>query len=174
MSAWDSVKNVIGTVAPTIAKALGGPLAGQAVTAITEALGLGPSEEDKAIAAIAANPDALLKLKQAEFDFKKTLVEAGIKIDELDVQDRGSARDLAQKKNMTPQVTLSLAYTVGYFSILWGLISGHYVPPEASAKLVDTLVAMLAAPQLQIFNFWFGSSHSSQQKDADIAAIARG
>jgi len=36
---WDEVKGVIGTFAPTIATALGGPLAGGAVKVLTGALG---------------------------------------------------------------------------------------------------------------------------------------
>src|SRR5262245_37607253 len=126
MSAWASVKKVIGTVAPGLATALGGPLAGQAASIITSALGLGRSADETAIAAISQNPDALLKLKLAEIDFQKFLTESGIKLEELDVQDRASARLLATARGMWPQVALSMLYSTGYFGVLIGLLSGVF------------------------------------------------
>lgn len=172
-SAWEKITGVIATVAPGLATALGGPLAGQAVGAITSCLGLGPNEEEQAIKALSTSPDALLKLKLAEIDFQKFLQESGIKLEELDVTDRASARDLAKTKTISPQVTLSIIYTLGYFGLLFGLASGALTVPTDAKTLVDSLLTMLAAPQLQILNFWFGSSHGSQSKDAHIAELTK-
>ena len=56
MADW---KSIVGTVAPAIATALGGPLAGLGVSAIGKALGLGDgaSKEDVAQAVLKATPE---------------------------------------------------------------------------------------------------------------------
>lgn len=173
MSAWDSVKKVIGTVAPGLATALGGPLAGQAVSVITAALGLGPSEEEKAIQILQQSPDALLKLKLAEIDFQKFLKDAGIRTQELDTKDRDSARILAAAKGMFPQVTLSIVYTVGYFTMVFGMMTGSLHIPSASGEqaLFAGIVGVMTGAQVQILNFWFGSSSGSANKDKTIAGL---
>jgi hypothetical protein len=171
LSAWDKVKGIIGTVAPGLATGLGGPLAGAAVSFITQALGMKPDEEDQAIAALQNNPEAILKLKLAEIDYQKFLKEGDIKLTELDVKDRESARALAIAKGLFPQVSLSMVYTVGYFSLVFGLLSGWLDLPDGTTvqNLMNTLVAMMTGAQLQIMNFWFGSSSGSQAKDHKLA-----
>ena len=59
---------VLGAIAPTIATALGGPLAGAAVGILSKAL-LGRddgTEEELAPLVASASPDILLKIKEAE------------------------------------------------------------------------------------------------------------
>lgn len=69
---WGGVASVIGTVAPTIATAFGGPLAETTVSAALKATGI----TDPATAADtikSGDPKVLLKLKVAELEFQKTL-----------------------------------------------------------------------------------------------------
>jgi len=81
----DQLLNLVRTVAPSIASAVGGPLAGMATRAISDALLGKPdgTEQELAEAAAKATPEQLLALKQAEQDF-------AIKMRELDI-------DLEQK-----------------------------------------------------------------------------
>lgn len=169
-SGWDKVKGVIATVAPGLATALGGPLAGQAVAVITAALGLGPNEDEKAIQILSQSPDALLKLKLAELEFRRYMTEAGVKLEELDVQDRASARLLASARGMWPQVALSLLYSLGYFGVLIGLLSGHFHVYQEGHDLLLGLVGALSAGQVQVLNFWFGSTSGGARKDELLAA----
>ncbi len=173
-SNWDKVKGVIATVAPGLATALGGPLAGQAVAVITNALGLGPNEEEKAIQVLQQSPDALLKLKLAEIEFQRFLVESGIKLEEFDVQDRASARLMAQAKGMGPQIILGAAYTLGYFAMVFGMMSGHLIIPSGAGEqaLFAGIVGVMTGAQVQILNFFFGSSSGSQSKDKTIASLS--
>lgn len=71
---FDTIKNVIGTVAPVLATALGGPFAGAAVSAIGKAIGLGESATaQQVIDKIQNQPltsDQLLALKQEDNNFK--------------------------------------------------------------------------------------------------------
>ena len=65
---FDLIKNVVGSLAPTLGSALGGPLGGQAASVVAQVLGCKP--EPKAIneAVSAATPEQLLELKKAEQD----------------------------------------------------------------------------------------------------------
>ena len=162
MSDW---KKTLAAVAPTLATALGGPLAGAATQAIGAAL-LGKDrvfDEDMISQAITgANPNQLVDLKKADNDFK-------LKTKELNIDDRKSARKLAVDTSILPQVLLSTIYTVGYFMLMFELISGGItIAPEMAAPF-NILLGIMTAAQAQIMNFWFGSSSGSKEKTSKLA-----
>jgi hypothetical protein len=109
---------LIGSVAPTIATALGGPLAGMATSAISKAvLGKATGTQDEIVAVLekSNNPDILLKLKEAELAFATKMKELDIDVAKIDAEDRASARQREiAKKDWMPKA-LALLYTVGYF-----------------------------------------------------------
>ena len=158
-------KEILGGVAPVIAGSLGGPFAGAATKFLAGKL-LGkedadPSELESAI--LGASPDQLAQIREIDNDFKGKMAELGFKTEELHVRDRGSARDLA-KIDMRPQVILSTLYTVGYVVVLWSFMTGQVdIAASVKAEFNMVLGAMTAA-QIQILNFWFGSSHGSKSK----------
>lgn len=156
------------TVAPTLATAVGGPLAGLAVKVAADAIGGDVTEESLQEAVLSGSPDVLLKLKQADYDFNIKLKELGITKDQLAVEDRKSARELA-KKNMTPQVILSAIYTIGYMAVLWQFVTGEVVVPVQSQAAFSIILGVLTAAQTQILNFWFGSSSGSKEKTTHLA-----
>ena len=167
-SKWDKVKGALATVAPGLATGLGGPLAGAAVTFITKALGLKENDEDGAIAALSTSPDALLKLKIAEIEYQKFRDELGIKEEALHQQDRASARALAIARGQIPQISLSVAYTVAYFGMIFGIMLGYLELPDRSS-LFSGLIGILTAAQTQIMNYFFGSSSGSAKKTEVMA-----
>ncbi len=156
MSDW---KSTLAAIAPGIATALGGPLAGMAVNVATSALGIEPTEAALEAAVTNGNPDALLKLKEAENRFK-------LEEKRLGVQDRDSARGLAKAKGVLPQVILSTVYTIGYFWLMKVLIVDGVEIAESVEPLVLGLIGVMSAAQVQIMNFWFGSSAGSKAKDS--------
>jgi hypothetical protein len=156
MSDW---KETLAAVAPALAMALGGPLAGAAVGVIGDQL-LGnksASIEDIAIAISGADPTQLLALKNANKQFA---------IDEkkLNVEDRKNARKFSMDTSILPQVILSIVYTVGYFSLMYGLFKGTLTIPDNIHDLAVSLIGIMTLAQGQILNFWFGSSSGSKQK----------
>ena len=154
-------KTIVSTVAPTMASALGGPFAGVAMNAICSALlGKEVTNADESVladAVLTANPTTLVKLKKADQDFK-------LKMHQLDVDDRKSARSLATAVGMMPQVMLSVIYTIGYFYLIYGLGSGDITIPENVNQQFTILLGIMTAAQAQIMNFWFGSSSGSKAK----------
>ena len=167
MSDW---KDVISSVAPTIATALGGPLAGTAVKFLAGALlDDEDAQEDDVIAAVlSASPDKLLELKASEHDFKVKMKSLDIDVEKLSVENTKSAREMA-KVNMWPQICLSTLFVSGYFVIVYLLITTSQDLTNSTMVIVGVITAAIP----QILNFWFGSSFGSKQKSEQINNIKK-
>lgn len=167
-------KTLLGQVAPTLATLAGGPLAGMAVKGLSGLLLGHPNgtEDEVAQALASATPEQFVAIKKLDDDFQVKMAELGIKPDELDVEDRASARQLAQARGIAPQVALSALFVVGYFGILACVLSGYARIPAEVHDLVVTLLGILGAGVAQVLNFWFGSTHGSQNKDAALTQAA--
>jgi len=162
MSDW---KDTLVAIAPTLASALGGPLAGLAVGLATKALGKTEGSESDLAAAIATgDPEVLVKLKEVETQFKLELKRLDVELDKVNATDRDSARKLAISRGLQPQVVLSTIYTVGFVWLLWALFAGEAEVPKEHLGLANVLIGMLGAGQTQILNFFFGSSSGSKEK----------
>ena len=77
------IGGLLGQIAPTIATAIGGPVAGMAVKALAGALGLSQdaSSDDVQTALMNATPEQLAAVKKIDADFK-------VQMKELDIEDR--------------------------------------------------------------------------------------
>ena len=151
-------------IAPTIATCLGGPLAGLAVTAISKALGVDEDKVQDTIDQGKLNADQIASLKQAEIDLQKSAQELGLNFEQLAVQDRASDRDLQKETKSVVPPLLSVLVTIGFFGILIGLMSGKIVTSDALMLMLGSLGTAWTG----IIAFYFGSSASSQAKDAMI------
>lgn len=169
-------KAVVGQVAPALAGMFGGPLAATAVGALSQALlGKPDGTPDEVAAAIGnAPPEILLKIREAEASLRGHLASAGVKLEDIAGQDRASARDLAKTTGLLPQIILSAVFVIGYFALVGALvIKGIQIATELYDVFL-VLIGVMTAAVPQILNFWFGSSRSSQAKDAVIGRIAGG
>ena len=148
-------------IAPSIATALGGPLAGLAVTAISKALGINEKDVQSTIESGKLSADQLASLKKAEIELKAKAQELGLNFEKLATEDRKSARDLqATTRSVVPPI-LAMVVTIGFFGILFALMIGY-------AKKSDELMIMLGSlgtAWTGIIGFYFGSSSGSQEKD---------
>jgi hypothetical protein len=149
-------------VAPTIATALGGPLAGLAVTAIAKVIGVDEKDVQNTIDSGKMSADQIAQLKLAEIEFQKSTQELGLNFESLAVDDRKSARDMqSETKSFVPPL-LAILVTIGFFGILYALMTGF-------AQKSDELMIMLGSlgtAWTGIIGFYFGSSNGSQAKDA--------
>lgn len=171
-------KKIVGAVAPTLATALGGPLAGAAVRTIaTQVLGKPEATEEEVEAAIvAADPQILLKLREVDLEFKKAMIDAGIKLEELAAVDRASARDREVKTgdHWTPRILASVVVG-GFLACVYAVLSGYVqgMKDPMVAGLVGTLIGYTSAKADQVVSYYFGSSASSKAKDETISHIAK-
>jgi hypothetical protein len=165
------IKKLIGTVAPTLANALGGPLAGVAAGAIANALGLS-DKSDEALETALANvkPEDLLKLKQAEQQFKLEMKKLELRPEELEVEDRAGARVAyaATKDGLLPWLAVLVVGT--FCAVTSAILFGAM---KVEAVVGGTLIGYLSAKAEQVLSFYFGSTKASRGKDQALAdAIA--
>lgn len=159
---------LIGSVAPTIATALGGPVAGLAVKAISGALfGHEGASKDDIMTAL-ANPtgDQLAALKKIDADFAVQMKALDIDLERIAAGDRASARDMQKEtKDWIPRA-LAVSVTIGFFAILLYMLV--YGLPTTGNEALLLLLGALQTAWGGIIAFYFGSSSGSQQKDKMI------
>jgi hypothetical protein len=170
-------KATLGTVAPTVATVLGGPLAGVAVGMIAKALGMGPgaTEQDLEQAVLGATPDTLLRLKEVENQFTLEMERLGVDVEKIHAGDRSSARELA-KTNMTPQIVLSFVFIGGYFAAIFALHGVLFQTAEINDQIIalfGALIGVFTRELSGIMQFWFGSSSGSTKKTDHIANMGK-
>ena len=154
--------NWLEQIAPGIATALGGPLAGLAVTAISKALGIDEKDVQNTIESGKLTSDQLASIKQAEIELQKQANELGLDFEKLATDDRKSAREMqVATKSYIPAI-LAIGVTVGFFGILVGLMTDNVTKSDALLLMLGSLGTAWTA----IVSFYFGSSaHSEKQTD---------
>lgn len=157
-----AIPDWLSAVAPTIATALGGPLAGLAVEAVSKTMGVKPSEVQQVISQGKMSADQIAALRQAELQLQSQAQEMGLDFAKVAAADRASARTMqTQVKSWVPP-TLSILITGGFFGILSGLMFGAVKPvPE-----LDIMLGSLGTAWISVVAFYFGSSSDSQRKTA--------
>ena len=167
----DLIKNfgsLIGSVAPTLATALGGPLAGMATKALSQAL-LGNedgSDDDIQAALRTASPEQLAVVKKIDADFRVQMKSLDIDLEALAVDDRKSARSMqTETRDFIPRL-LAVSVTVGFFAILIYMLV--YGLPTTGNEALLLLLGALQTAWGGIIAFYFGSSSGSQKKDQMI------
>jgi len=158
------IGGLLAQVAPTIATALGGPLAGLAVKTISEAMfGHSDANESEVSAALmSATPEQLQKLKETDATFKLKMKELDIDLERISAADRDSARNMQINTNDWIPRVLAIMITVGFFGILiWMLLKG--MPPTGTEALLMMLGA-LGTAWTGVVNFYYGSSAGSKAK----------
>jgi len=158
------IGGLLAQVAPTVATALGGPLAGLAVKTLSEAMfgHQDASESDVSAALMNATPEQLQKLKETDATFKLKMKELDIDLEKIAAGDRDSARNMQMHTNDWIPRAMAILVTFGFFGILtWLLTKG--VPPTGSETLIYMLGA-LGTAWTGIVQFYFGSSAGSKAK----------
>jgi len=148
-------------IAPTIATALGGPLAGLAVDAISKAVGIDPKDVQSTIDQGKLSAEQIAALKQAEIAMAARAQELGLDFEKLAVDDRKSARDMQSKTQSWIPGTMAMLVTIGFFGILIGLMTDHFRTSDALMLMLGSLGTAWTG----IIAFYFGSSAGSQRKD---------
>jgi hypothetical protein len=155
----DSWLRKIGQVAPSIATAFGGPLAGLAVKTIGGLFGLESPTEADLKALNPADPETQLKLREAENAFVIRLKELDIQLEEIDFKDRDSARqrEMSVKDNV-PAILASLS-TLGYFGVIAAFM---FFDLPAPSDLKNMILMGATSNYTLVLSYYFGSSHKKQ------------
>lgn len=157
---------------PGVGTALGGSIGGALGKAASQAIGaaLGVPPEPEAITqAVAANPgDAQVKLAQIEAEAQQRIAE---------LQDVQNARAMlvsleqAHAASGKAPAILSTIAVLTFLAALAGLFFIRQEIPTSVNTLLSLVIGALVTRYGQVFDFWLGSSRSSQKKDAQLAGL---
>jgi hypothetical protein len=168
MSIIDDALGILGTVAPGIATALGGPVAGLAVKALTSALGLpDTTSKDGALAALTqATPDQLLALKKADNDFMVQMRQLEIDLEKTRVDDRKDSRARAiAMHDWSPNLIGVLILGV------WAWVNVTMLtmdkPPAIAGELVGRILGMIDSATLAFLYWIYGGSKTGDRLARD-------
>ena len=153
------------TVAPTIATALGGPLAGMAVSAVAKAIGVAPDEVQDVISSGKLTAEQVASIQLAELELKKQAQSMNLDFAKLIAEDKQSARDMQIATKSWIPALLAVFVTIGFFGILLGLMTEHFKTSDALMLMLGSL----ATAWTGVMAFYFGSSASSQAKTELLA-----
>ena len=157
-------------IAPTIATAMGGPLAGMAVSAISKAIGVDPDKVGDLISNNKLSAEQIAQVKIAEIELQKQAQELGLNFEKLEVEYRKSARDMqASTKSIVPPL-LAGTVTVGFFGIM-GMMFFNKIDSTNPAILM--MRGSLGTAWTGIISYYFGSSAGSQAKTDLLSKAAK-
>ncbi|OGT16129.1 MAG: hypothetical protein A3J49_19340 [Gallionellales bacterium RIFCSPHIGHO2_02_FULL_57_16] len=169
MANW---KDTLMSIAPTVATALGGPLAGVAVGAIGKVLGLDKSTTETVASLITSGkltPDQLSELKKLELQYQNEEQERGFKYADLAFKDRDSARK-ANVEGGTQKllfwlslVLLTLSLGTEIIVLFWGY------PSTLPEIIVGRVLGLMDAVAMMVLAYWYGTTHGSSQKNVLLA-----
>lgn len=173
-------REIVGAVAPSLALALGGPLAGLAVRELSQVL-LGhenASEGDLAAAVAGASGDQLARVREAGIAFQTRMQELGVDLEKIAADDRASARERESKTgdSVTPRL-IAVAVLGGFLGSVWYVLTGRVqgLTDPAILGTACTLIGYVSAKADQIVSYYFGSSAGSAAKTAAMVdAMSKG
>ena len=168
-------KKTLGAVAPALATALGGPLAGSAVSILSQTiLGKtgGTDEELAAVLAGGLKPETMLALKEADQKFQLEMRRLDLESDKAAVENTKDARsrdiELAKVgRTNWRQDILAYGAIVGFFGVLY-LLFTQALPEGLARDALLILLGTLTKIVSDIYNYDFGSSAGSTHKTALI------
>ena len=164
------IGEAVADAAPTVAGALGGPLAGAAAEALRRAVFGDEPQGDDALEAVilSGDPAALAAVRRAEIDFRRAVLDAQTRGEEIAARDRDSARarEIAVR-DRTPAL-LGASVIAGFFGVL-GVMLVRELPAHA-APTFSIMLGALATMTAAVVNYYFGSSAGSREKTGMIAS----
>lgn len=183
---WSDVGKFIGGAAPVVGTLLGGP-AGAAVGAlVSQALGT-TNDPDAVNAALANNPDAMVKIQELQTNAKVQLQQLAVSLETTRIQaegaqyaaeaaDRNSARTLAAAQpNDLIRPTVTLVILAGTLLIIGAIFMGwnkELLTDPTASLTVGTVIGLWFGELKQVMGFWFGMTKESQKQNAIVTDFA--
>jgi len=118
---------------------------------------------DRVLPDPAAAEAAKRELAKLEQDGELAKMAQQTKLFELNVENTKSAREMQVATRSRIPAVLSIVTVAGFFGLLVGSALGYMTLTGSDVMML--LLGVLARETASVYNFWLGSSNSSQQKD---------
>lgn len=157
---FDKIKGVIGTVAPALGTALGGPLGSAAATMVADVLGCDPTPQKIEKALQQATPEQLAEIKKAELQFEARMKELDVDIYALETQDIQDARRTFAQDWTAKIIAITMVFFFcGYIAMI------TIMPPEQnSMELINLVLGYMGGLVSAVVSYFFGSSQTRDSK----------
>lgn len=176
-----NLKTAIGSIAPTLATMLGGPLAGTAVTALCGAFGLsstaGQADITKVVQSGNMTPEIIAAVRLADQKHAEIISQQGIDLaklnadheaamEKISADDRDSARKLQIATPSNWPGILSAVTTIAVLGVIAASISGSKLPQDS---VTIQLIGSLTTGWGVCMAYWFGTTRGSSEKNNLLA-----
>ena len=156
---FDKVKGLVGSLAPTLGAALGGPVVGAAASMLADVLGCDPVPQKIERALAQATPEQLAEIKKAELDFEVRMKELEVDVYALETKDIQNARE-----------SFSEDWTARAIALLSIVLFGGYVllvtlqpADDNDLNVVNLVLGYLGGIVSSVVSFYFGASKSGSK-----------
>lgn len=183
-------KKLVGGIAPVLGTALGGPLAGQAITMLGQALGLGDAAGEGDVAAVVASGqltgEQVVAMKQADVAFQTRMRELDIDLEKVNqasaaalIADTSDARHVfGDNENvfvlgciiLATFGCLMAAELTGCFLLMTGYFQVDSGTAAICSGMIGTVTGYLASNAQQVVSFFYGSSKGSKDSGQAMGA----
>lgn len=183
---WSDIGSLVGRAAPIVGTLLGGP-AGAAVGALVASALNVPADPDAVNAALAGNPDAMVRVAELQMNAKVQLEQLAVVAESnrlqyeaaqytAEVADRDSARKLAAQQPrdfIRPAITVMLI--IGAFTILAAVFGGYaesVLKDPTASGIAGIVIGFWFNELKQTLGFYFGMTKESQKQNAIVTSFA--
>ena len=156
---FDKVKGLVGSLAPPLGAALGGPGGGAAASMLADVLGCDPVPQKIERALAQATPEQLAEIKKAELDFEVRMKELEVDVFALETKDIQNARE-----------SFSEDWTARAIALLSIVLFGGYVllvtiqpADDNDLNVVNLVLGYLGGIVSSVVSFYFGASKSGSK-----------
>lgn len=161
MNWLDIGKQAIQMGAPILGGALGGPVGATVGAWVANQLGVDDPTPANIMAAIKADPDAAMKLREVELRHQERLVELESERFRIETSDVQNARGVHQHHWMPSALTICLI-------LMFGCAFGSLIflsMPEGNRDMVNFMLGQLSGWLSGAVVYWVGSTRASANKD---------
>ena len=160
------------TIAPTLASALLGPMAGIAVAGLSKIFGLSEASQENVASMIndgKLTPEHLAAIKELELQYKNDEAERGFKYKELEFKDVADARGMQKETKSVIPATLTILVTCGFFGVLGWMM---YEPSVVNSPPLLIMLGQLSAGWAAVISFWMGTTSGSSRTRELLAQLS--
>lgn len=148
------------TLAPTVAQAAGGPMAGMAVKMVASRLGMPDADAEQIEKVLENQPEKAVEVQQADREFKNRIREMEIDLEafKVETEDRQDAREKFAD-DPVPKIFAMVAL-VGFLGYVFMVT---IQPPDANDDgVVNLILGYLGGLVSGISAFFFGGSNGKK------------